>query len=157
MSGLERYNKSILALECLVRVVTTAKSDSSISITLNVHGTLISGKLVSVLNYHKHLKHTLLDNFKEKDDPEVYGPMKEAFTTLEQIPILDEEGNFNLNYVCLQDAKVFLTHVELTINEVGIQKYTPTMSVPFWIGKMESVDGFFIGETAEDPSTQELV
>ena len=43
------------------------------------------------------------------------------------------------------------------INEAKIQKYTPTMSVPFWIGKIESVDGFFLGETEEDPSTRSLV
>jgi len=47
---IEHYNKTIFALECLVRVVTKAKSDSSIPVTLNVHGTLISGKLVSVIN-----------------------------------------------------------------------------------------------------------
>ncbi len=151
------YKKTILALECLVRVVTVGRSDSAIPVTLNVHGTLITGKLVSVLNYHKHLKHTLLDDLKEKDDPQLYGPLKEAFGALEEVPIMDEQGNFNLNYVSLQDAKVFLTHVEITINEVGMQKYSPTMSVPFWIGKMESVDGFFLGEIAEDPSTQSLV
>jgi len=47
---IEHYNKTIFALECLVRVVTKAKSDNSIPVTLNVHGILISGKLVSVIN-----------------------------------------------------------------------------------------------------------
>jgi hypothetical protein len=154
---IEHYNKTIFALECLVRVVTKAKSDSSIPVTLNVHGTLISGKLVSVINYHKYLTHTLLDDLKQKDDPKVYEPIKNAFEALEEVPILDEQDNFILSYVCLQDAKIFLTHVEVTINEAKIQKYTPTMSVPFWIGKIESVDGFFLGETEEDPSTQSLV
>jgi hypothetical protein len=47
---IEHYNKTIFALECLVRVVTKVKSESSIPVTLNVHGALISGKLVSAIN-----------------------------------------------------------------------------------------------------------
>jgi len=141
----EHYSKTIVSLESLVRVVTKGKSDSSISVTLNVHGTLVSGKLVSVVNYHKFLRHTILDNLKEKDNPEVYGPIKEAFEILETVPIIDENNNFIFNYVCIQDARIFLS---------GNQ---PTVSVPYWIGKMESVDGFFIGEIEEDPSTHALV
>lgn len=87
----EHYSKTIVSLESLVRVVTIGKSDSSISITLNVHGTLVSGKLASAVNYHKFLRHTILDNLKEKDDPKVYGPIKEAFEILETVPIIDEE------------------------------------------------------------------
>ena len=59
---IEHHNKAIFALECLVRVVTKAKSNSSKPVALNVHGTLISGKLVSVINYHKHLTHPMLDD-----------------------------------------------------------------------------------------------
>lgn len=58
---IERYNKTILSLESLVRLVTTSKADSSISVTLNLHGTLVSGELVSVANYHKFLN-CCLDN-----------------------------------------------------------------------------------------------
>jgi hypothetical protein len=53
------------------RGFTEVKSDSSIHVTLNVHGTLISGKLVSVIKYHKHLTHTLLDDSKQNENPKV--------------------------------------------------------------------------------------
>ena len=85
---IEHYNKTILSLESLVRLVTTSKADSSISVTLNVHGTLVSGELVSVANCHKFLKHTLLSNLQEKDDPEVHGSIKESFESLEAVPII---------------------------------------------------------------------
>ena len=153
---IEHYNKTIFALECLERVVTKAKSDSSIPVTLNVHGSLISGKLVSVINYHKNLTHTLLDDLYQKDDPKVYEPIKNVFEALEEIPILDEQDNLILSYVCMEDAKIFLTHVEFTINKAESKIYSYNER-PFWIGKIESVDGFFLGETEEDPSTQSLV
>lgn len=141
----EHYSKTIVSLESLVRVVTVGKSDSSISVTLNVHGTLVSGKLVSTVNYHKFLRHTILDNLHQKNDREVFGPIEDAFKILETVPIMDENDTFIFNYVCIQDARIFLSG------------NTPTVSVPYWIGKMESVDGFFIGEIEEDPSTQSLV
>jgi hypothetical protein len=53
---LERYKKIILGLESLVRIVTTGKSDNKIPITINVHGTFISGDLVSIENFHNNMK-----------------------------------------------------------------------------------------------------
>ena len=141
---IEHYNKTILSLESLVRLVTTSKADSSIPVTLNVHGTLVSGELVSVANYHKFLKHTLLSNLQEKDGPEVHGSIKESFESLEAVPIIDENDTFILNYVCIREAKIYLSDS------------SPDVSIPYWIGKLESVDGFFIGEMETD-STPPLV
>jgi hypothetical protein len=98
---LEHYSKIIVSLESLVRLVTRTKSNSSVSITLNVHGTLVSGKLVSVDNYHKYLTGTLLDTLKEKDNPELYNEIKMAFQALEDAPIIDENGDLIFNYVCI--------------------------------------------------------
>ena len=142
---LEHYSKTIVSLESLVRLVTRTKSDSSVSITLNVHGTLVSGKLVSVANYHKYLTGTLLDNLRGKDNPELYNEIKMAFQALEEAPIIDENGDFIFNYVCIQDARIY---------ESG---NTPIFNVPYWIGKMESEDGFFVGESEEDHARESLV
>jgi hypothetical protein len=142
---LEHYSKIIVSLESLVRLVTRTKSNSSVSITLNVHGTLVSGKLVSVDNYHKYLTGTLLDTLEEKDNPELYNEIKVAFQALEEAPIIDENGDFILNYVCIQDARLY------------VSGDAPIFNVPYWIGKMESVDGFFVGETEEDPGRKSLV
>jgi hypothetical protein len=51
---------------------------------------------------------------------------------LENVKIMDENSNFNFDYFCIKDAK---------IHRPGFERIT----IPFWIGKLESVDGFFIG------------
>lgn len=128
----DRYNKYILALETLVRIVTVGRSDSILEITLDVHGLVISGKLVSIMNYHKYLKDTVLKGLQRDDDPVVYDPRRESLDHLESIPPIDEKGNFILTYICIKDPIIF----------------GPTLSrPPYWIGKMESVDGFYLGLT----------
>jgi hypothetical protein len=129
---LERYKKVILGLESLIRIVTIGKSDRRISITVNVHGTFISGDLVSIENFHRNMKTVLLDNLDEKNNPEFYETIRDALQILENINIIDANSNFIFDYICVKDASI----------------YTPgsrTFVVPFWIGKLESVDGFFMG------------
>jgi hypothetical protein len=129
---LGRYKKIILGLESLVRIVTIGKSNSSVSITINLHGILVSGELVSIENFHRNMKTLMLDNMDQKNDPEVYEPLRDAMQILENAKIIDENSNFNFDYLCIKGAKIYLP---------GFERIT----IPFWIGKLESVDGFFIG------------
>ncbi len=129
---LGRYKKIILPLESLVRIVTIGKSDRSVLVTINLQGTMISGELVSIENFHMNMKSTMLDNVDQKDDPEVYEPIRDAMQILENVKIMDENSNFNFDYFCIKDAKIL---------RPGLERIT----IPFWIGKLESVDGFFIG------------
>jgi hypothetical protein len=129
---LERYNKIILSLESLVRIVTIGKSESSISVTISVHGTMISGDLVSVENFHKYMKTTLLDNLDQNNDAEVYEPIRDALQILENIKIVDEDNNFIFNYICIKNPRIFLS------------SSNPNFA-PYWIGKLDSIDGFFLG------------
>jgi hypothetical protein len=65
-----------------------------------------------------------------------------------------QNGNPALDYVCLEDANIILS----SNSKCNSNTPAATISIPFWIGKLESVDGFFIGEIAEeDPSAQSLV
>ena len=82
----DRYNKYILALETLIRIVTVGRSDSILEITLDVHGLVISGKLVSIMNYHKYLKDTVLKGLQRDDDPVVYDPRRNLWITLKVFP-----------------------------------------------------------------------
>jgi len=137
--GMDHYKHTILSLEALVRVVSTARANSKISITLNVHGSVISGDLVSSADFHKYLESTLLENLQEKEDPTVYQPLKAGLEALVKVSIMNVEGDLNLQYVCVKDAKIYLSHIH-------------TASAPFWIGKIESVDGFSLG-SIESPSS----
>jgi hypothetical protein len=129
---LGRYKKIILAFESLVRIVTVGKSDSSVSITINLQGTLISGELVSIENFHNNMKTLMLGNLDQKNNPEVYEPIRDAMQVLETAKIIDENNDFNFDYFCIKDAKIYLPGFERIV-------------IPFWIGKLESVDGFFVG------------
>jgi len=129
---LGRYKKIILPFESLVRIVTIGKSDRPVLVTINLQGTMISGELVSIENFHTNMKSTMLDNVDQKDDPEVYEPIRDAMQILENVKIMDENSNFNFDYFCIKDAKIL---------RPGFERIT----IPFWIGKLESVDGFFIG------------
>ena len=134
---LERYKKIILGLESLVRIVTTGKSDSKIPITINVHGTFISGDLVSIENFHNNMKTTMLGNIDQKKNPEVYEPIRDALQILENIKIIDESNNFVFDYICIKDASIFVTG-------------SRTFITPYWIGKLKSVDGFSIGKMVSE-------
>ena len=79
-----------------------------------------------------NMKSTMLDNVDQKDDPEVCEPIRDAMQILENVKIMDENSNFNFDYFCVKDAKIL---------RPGFERIT----IPFWIGKLESVDGFFIG------------
>ena len=129
---LGRYKKIILPFESLVRIVTIGKSDRPVLVTINLQGTMISGELVSIENFHTNMKSTMLDNVDQKDDPEVYEPIRDAMQILENVKIMDENSNFNFDYFCIKDAKIL---------RPGFERIT----IPFWIGKLESVDRFFIG------------
>jgi hypothetical protein len=129
---LGRYKKIILPFESLVRIVTIGKSDRPVLVTINLQGTMISGELVSIENFHTNMKSTMLDNVDQKDDPGVYEPIRDTMQILENVKIMDENSNFNFDYFCIKDAK---------IHRPGFERIT----IPFWIGKLESVDGFFIG------------
>lgn len=132
------FKHTILSLEALVRVVSTAKANSKFPITLNVHGSVISGDLVSSTDFHKYMESTMLEDL-EKEDPTVYQPMKAGLEALVKVSVMNQDGDLNLQYVCVKNAKIYLSH-------------THTASAPFWIGKMESVDGFSLG-SIESPAT----
>lgn len=71
----------------------------------------------------------MLEDLEKKEDPTVYQPMKAGLEALVKVSVMNQDGDLNLQYVCVKNAKIYLSH-------------THTASAPFWIGKMESVDGF---------------
>lgn len=129
---LQRYKNVIIGLESLVRIVTIGTKKSSISVTINVHGMLISGELVSIQNFHEDMKSLLLDNLDQKNDAAIFEPIRDAMQILENLTIIDENGNFVWDYICIKDVSIYLPGFE-------------RIKIPFWIGKLESVDGFFVG------------
>lgn len=64
---LDYYNKVLLPLEAFVKIVNKNK-DSSIDVTINLHGNLISGKLIGISKYYQELKNIVMTGFGQKED-----------------------------------------------------------------------------------------
>lgn len=82
----------------------------------------------------------MLDNLKEKDDPQTYSALSRVLESMEKVPTLDDENNFNFNYICVENPTIYQSSPHYTAKP------------PYWIGKMESVDGFSVGEIEPAPT-----
>ena len=111
-------------------------TNSKIDVTISVHGHLITGKLVSPTEYYKELKRMTLTGLKEKDDADLYHQLHLIFEKMINVQYMKEE--LSLNYVCIRNP-VFI------LGNVSNNTY-PVDGLYYWIGKIESVDGFALGE-----------
>lgn len=105
--------------------------DYEIPITLNVHGTLVSGNLISAGYYFQELMETFSEDTEA--DKQIYNKLEKASQHLEAG---EEPG---INYVHMKEAKMF--------DESGTA--IPSKGDVLWRGKMKEVDGFFIGKVKE--------
>jgi hypothetical protein len=135
---------------------------SEIDITLNVHGTIVSGKMIGMKRYYEEIGKVFINAIidispentspakevaspentspaKEVASPENTSPAKEVFKMLfDKIEPMSpkelEEGQFEFNHIFMRNAKIYN----------GGQVF-PSTGATYWIGKIESVDGFFLG------------
>ena len=115
---------------------------SEISVTLNVHGTVVSGTMIGSKRYYHEVGEIFVDAIKTKSIEETSGAKEEfkmLFQMLNQPPTAEQlergEVEAEYNHIFLKDAKIYdATHV---------------FSAPYWVGKIESVDGFFVGVEAD--------
>ena len=111
---------------------------SEIDITLNVHGTIVSGKMIGMKRYYEEIGKVFIDAITD-GSPENTAPSKEVITMLfDKIEPLNpkqlEEGEFEFNYIFMKNAKIY-----------NWGQGIPSTGTTYWIGKIESVDGFFLG------------
>ncbi|WP_280768084.1 gas vesicle accessory protein GvpU [Salipaludibacillus daqingensis] len=111
---------------------TTNTENYSVDMTLNVKGTLVTGTVISTIEYLT----SLADEFSEENEVEknIYQKLTEAVASLE------EEQEPEVNYVHMKDAKMF--------SESG--KSLPSKGSVLWRGKLSDVDGFFLGKVTSE-------
>jgi len=114
----------------ILEVFTTAvnKYDFSLDITLNVKGAVITGTMISAKEYFESLSEV----FEEGNDiaQTLSGQLSQAGEAAENSN--DSEANF----IHMQNTKVYC----------GDTKPTPSQGEVLWRGKMNEVDGFFLGK-----------
>ena len=123
---------------------------SEIDITLNVQGAIVSGKMIGMKRYYEEIGKEFIDAIIDKT-PEVMShtkevtlskntsPAKEVFKMLfDKIEPINqtelEGGEFEFNHIFMRNTKVY-----------NGSYIFPTTGTTYWIGKIESVDGFFLG------------
>jgi hypothetical protein len=120
-------------LEMLVEMVNG--KDSCVGITLSVGGSIISGKLISG---HKYFEEFAADFCKQI--PNCTAESLTGFASLGDSYKSENTGeSMPLRYIHLKDAKIFQSG-ETTIPSSGI----------LWRGKLDSIDGFFLGYLSID-------
>jgi len=133
-----KFDGRIGLLKILAKVLNPTKS-GEISLTLNVHGKIISGVMIGMNRYYELIGKMFLDAIKSGSPQEVSHikeELKHHFDKIKVSPIetqIEEEVEYNhifMRYVKIYDGK---------------RVYSP----PYWIGKIESVDGFFLGRIDE--------
>jgi len=133
-----KFDGRIGLLKIFANVVNPTKS-GEIDLTLNVHGTIISGVMISMKHYYEEVGKMFVDGIKSGSSQEksrIKEEVKLLFDKIKEPPTekqLKEEVEFNhiyMRYVKIYDGK---------------RVYSP----PYWIGKIESVDGFFLGRIDE--------
>ncbi|MBB6021423.1 hypothetical protein HNR77_002518 [Paenibacillus sp. JGP012] len=113
-------------LENLVRF---ANIGYSVSITLNVNGTLISGLLTSGKDYMETVAQSFEGVSKQGDTlASVYRGISESMYSGEALPLSD----LSLEFVHLKEAVIFQGNTDFNVG--------------YWRGKINSVDGFSIGK-----------
>lgn len=124
------YKKVIHPLEVLVSIVNSTTPSSKFSITINLKGTMISGDLVSLREFHDHISYTLMAGSEDETDPEAVRGMRDIVNAMKGL--YENPGFKDLvnSYVCIKNPKFLLGSITLPLDG------------HFWIGKIESVDGF---------------
>jgi hypothetical protein len=103
-------------------------NDNCIGITLSVGGSIISGQLISGHKYFEEFAAVFCKNYTDYN-----AEMVSKFSSFGDVYKSDDKS-MPVNYIHLKDAKVFQSG-GTTI---------PSSSV-LWRGKLDSIDGFFLG------------
>ncbi len=133
-----KFDGRIGLLKIFAGVINPSEK-GEIPLTLSVHGTIVSGMMIGMKPYYEQIGKIFFDAIKSSA-PESASLSKEEFKmVIDKIkeppnPKELEEGEFEFNHIFMRNAKIY--------NAVQVIPYTGTT---YWIGKIESVDGFFLG------------
>lgn len=133
MSIAESASSKDSVLEFFVKA--SNKHDFSLDITLNVKGSVISGTMVSAKEYFDALSETF------EDGSEI------AQALSEQLSIASESVESN------GDAEAHFIHLKNTKVYIGDSKSTPSKGQILWRGKLNEIDGFFLGKISDTRTT----
>ena len=106
-----------------------------IPLTLNVHGTIVSGLMIGMKPYYEQIGKIFNEAMKSssrRHAPVAKGEFKMVSDRIKEPPDPSELEEFN--HIFMRNTKIYN----------GIQVF-PSTGTTYWIGKIESIDGFYVG------------
>jgi hypothetical protein len=132
-----QFDGRIYLLKTLASFINPSEN-SEIPVTLNAHGTVVSGIMIGMKPYYEYFGKSMIDNLKDltQDDPTVSKKaLKVLFDNIQEQAILEQQSvkDLQFNHIFLRNEKIYN----------GAQVITASGTM-YWVGKLESVDGFFL-------------
>jgi hypothetical protein len=122
-------------LEIFQDFINPSEKDE-IGVTLNVHGTVVSGIMISMKRYYEDIGSTFIEKANIHSTPDggaaAKKTLKAMFDEIKQPPS-DEElaKGQRFNHIFLRDVRIY--------TDYGI------IRGDYWVGRIDSVDGFLLG------------
>ena len=133
---LKEYGEQDYALQLWTRVVE--QQDLEIEMMLQMHGMLVFGLMVSTQRYAQFYIDLNEELHREKE-PDTADALRDYYTAL--IPPQDQE-------VGPEGLPVIFRYIHM--RDVTIIHGGQKIKVPYWRGKISSVEAFVVGATAEE-------
>ncbi|MGE0243388.1 MAG: hypothetical protein AB7F53_05965, partial [Nitrososphaeraceae archaeon] len=129
--------KYIPSLDLFNNIVNESEK-VSIPVILNLNGTIISGKLISIRRYYDLLQKSFIKNFSgqnQKKWNDIFNDLKN------ELPNTPEENEVTSditgrNSICLEDPKYLVNGQLIKAGDSSL----------VWIGKIEDINGFTLGK-----------
>ena len=133
-----KFNGRIGLLKIFAGIINPSEK-GEIPLTLNVHGTIVSGLMIGMRPYYEQIRKIFVEAIKSssrKHASVAKEEFKMVFDKIEEPPNSKQlvEGEYEFNHIFMRNTKIYN----------GAQ-VIPSTGTTYWIGKIESVDGFFIG------------
>jgi hypothetical protein len=133
-----RFDGRIGLLKIFAGIINPSEK-GEIPLTLNVHGTIVSGLMIGMKPYYKQVRNIFVEainSSSRKHASVAKEEFKMVFDKIEEPPNSKElvEGVYEFNHIFMRNTKIY-----------NGGQVIPSTGTTYWIGKIESVDGFFIG------------
>ena len=110
-----------------------------IPLTLNVRGAIVSGLMIGMKPYYEQIGKIFVDainSSSRKHASVAKEEFKMVFDKIKEPPNSKEleEAEYEFNHIFMRNTKIY-----------NGGQAIPSTGTTYWIGKIESVDGFFLG------------
>jgi hypothetical protein len=133
-----KFDGRIGLLKIFAAIINPSEN-GEIPLTLNVRGTIVSGLMIGMKPYYEQIGKIFVDainSSSRKHASVAKEEFKMVFEKIKEPPNSKEleEAEYEYNHIFMRNTKIY-----------NGGQVIPSTGTTYWIGKIESVDGFFLG------------